>query len=490
MRGFLGAMSSVSDQMSRLSDQMARESGGQSYRPTYLKDEAGYVKSKHLLVEIYREVGMLGYAGMNGKVMEKAGSPPVRDKSVWREEWFGPSAARWAMQPAAKTRSGAAAAPSADVEWTDEELERQTRYFQELNDQRRAADEAAAAAAAAAGAVPAAEVLKYTPPSSQTAVALQDAACAEACHGGDGDGASRADGQDFAGTEGSGGALREEEAGAEGSDRGVNGTRGGVGPLPEPALERALEVLMQQHGVSHLRATLEAQEIVDMVTVAELSDGDWQEMGLPVEVLAPLVASARRALAQEDGAGQGAGDVGATDESRDGVVSSTPPVPLIDLSDDVGGWSDARDQGQTSAGIEAGPLLEGCVRDDRSDGTRVATWETDEGGDSAQGVNGDTGVAERRGSDGMAGAEEGDEDGVRGRCGVQDGVLDDGGLERGLVEESDVALGAEGADEGAFEGREEEEGVAGVARQEADGDGVRASGENAEREIGAGPEAV
>ena len=51
---------------------------------------------------------------------------------MWREEWFGPSAARWAMQPTTKSKSGAPPPPAASVEWTDEELERQTRYFQVL----------------------------------------------------------------------------------------------------------------------------------------------------------------------------------------------------------------------------------------------------------------------------------------------------------------------------------------------------------------------
>ena len=38
---------------------------------------------------------------------------------------------RWAMQPGGKAKGGAGGAVgSADVEWTDEELERQTRYFQ------------------------------------------------------------------------------------------------------------------------------------------------------------------------------------------------------------------------------------------------------------------------------------------------------------------------------------------------------------------------
>ena len=54
-----------------------------SYRPTYLKDEAGYVKrEKHLLMKIYTHVGMLGYAGMNGKVMAKATAPPISDEAV------------------------------------------------------------------------------------------------------------------------------------------------------------------------------------------------------------------------------------------------------------------------------------------------------------------------------------------------------------------------------------------------------------------------
>ena len=38
---------------------------------------------------------------------------------------------RWAMQPGAKAKGGAGGAMGgAEVEWTDEELDRQTRYFQ------------------------------------------------------------------------------------------------------------------------------------------------------------------------------------------------------------------------------------------------------------------------------------------------------------------------------------------------------------------------
>ena len=125
---------------------------------------------------------MLGFLGINGRVMANltAKEPPTIDTAAWREDWFGPSAARyaaicacvsgsctreveararlmapgeytprehkarwlltlaaatcicsmhrWAMQ-GGKSKSGAGA-QAKDVEWTDEELERQTRYFQ------------------------------------------------------------------------------------------------------------------------------------------------------------------------------------------------------------------------------------------------------------------------------------------------------------------------------------------------------------------------
>jgi len=50
---------------------------------------------------------------MHGKCMANATRAPVHDASVWREEWFGPSAARWATQPANKSKNGKVCAEKA-----------------------------------------------------------------------------------------------------------------------------------------------------------------------------------------------------------------------------------------------------------------------------------------------------------------------------------------------------------------------------------------
>ena len=193
-----GLLSSMTEMASSAAESMALKNESRAYKPTYLKDERGYVKSTHMLQRIYAEVGMPGFSGLHRSVVGSGNqsAPPVLDPCAWREEWFGPSAARWAMQPAlqSKASGGAAGTGGGDVEWSEEELERQTRYpwvgselpdscchtmtrihvmdvvssrdliasdvmhscryFQELNDQRRAADEAAAAAASAASVPP------------------------------------------------------------------------------------------------------------------------------------------------------------------------------------------------------------------------------------------------------------------------------------------------------------------------------------------------
>ena len=95
MRGFIGAVTEMAREIAP-----HRESG---YKPTYLKDERGYMKTGHLLTKVYTEVGMLGFAGMHRKVMAKKETVTVVDGYRWREEWFGPSAARWAMQPTGMT---------------------------------------------------------------------------------------------------------------------------------------------------------------------------------------------------------------------------------------------------------------------------------------------------------------------------------------------------------------------------------------------------
>ena len=212
MRGFL---SSMTEMASSAAESMALKNESRAYKPTYLKDERGYIKSTHMLQRIYAEVGMPGFSGLHRSLVGSGNgsAPVVLDPCAWREEWFGPSAARWAMQPApqSKANCGAAGTGGGDVEWSEEELERQTRYllvgsqlpdgchtttnirvmdvvssrdliasdfmhayryFQELNDQRRAADEAAAAAASAASdpppapPTPPADTANVVPPST------------------------------------------------------------------------------------------------------------------------------------------------------------------------------------------------------------------------------------------------------------------------------------------------------------------------------------
>ena len=107
-----------------------------SYKPMYLKDENGYVKGPpHILSKLYKDVGLLP-SNIRMEIEETAN--PLQDSSEWNEEWYGPAGTKIAMQ-AAKTKKGgdvdSLEVPLLDL--SEEELERQTAYFRELNEQRR-----------------------------------------------------------------------------------------------------------------------------------------------------------------------------------------------------------------------------------------------------------------------------------------------------------------------------------------------------------------
>jgi hypothetical protein len=210
--------------------------------------------------------------------------------------------------------------------------------MQELNDQRRAADEAAPAPAPVTNLAPSPALAGPEVDNAfQNAARPEDV---EAAHGVPG-GVGGAGGADLE----AGDVEKAERAGAEEESGGVrlDGAAGHGAGGSELLQDPSLEALLQQHGLAHLRAALEAHEILDLPTVAELSESDWVEMGLEVAAVAPLIVAARGALARggggdgDDDGGVGAASVGGVlEEGGTTETSSVIDSPLIDFSDDGG----------------------------------------------------------------------------------------------------------------------------------------------------------
>mmetsp|Transcript_21641 Transcript_21641/g.33868 ORF Transcript_21641/g.33868 Transcript_21641/m.33868 type:complete len:373 (-) Transcript_21641:2290-3408(-) len=122
-------------------EQLSKYTPGRSsttYKPMYLRDENGYVKgAPHLLSKLYKDIGLLPTA-LRMEIEET--KHPLHETGEWNEEWYGPAGTKIAMQAAKGKAKGTGGVDSLEVpllDLSDEELERQTAYFRELNEQRR-----------------------------------------------------------------------------------------------------------------------------------------------------------------------------------------------------------------------------------------------------------------------------------------------------------------------------------------------------------------